>query len=1139
VPRELVDALAPRVGAVWNMYGPTETTVWSSTELVTSAQNITLGHPIANTSLLVVTEDLRPVVDGETGELLIGGDGLALGYLKREELSAQKFIPDTVSNIEGARLYRTGDEVLQCADGTLEFLGRLDHQVKLNGFRIELGEIESTIARIEDVRQAVVILREDAPGDKRLVAYYTGKQDLDTNEVLATLRTGLPEYMVPSAIVWMAEFPQTPNAKLDRKALPAPARKRPQLAQDYIAPFSESEKQMAALWQEMLRIDQIGIDDSFFDLGGNSIAVFRMISAYRSRYQREIPPVKVFQYPTIAQLCDYLARSEDGESAVADALSRTSHRRGRGKQDPESGESIAVVGMVGRFPGADNLDQLWRNLRESRESISFFTPEELSPGIDDKYRTASDYVRARGIIEGVDLFDPAFFGISPLEARVMDPQQRLFLEQAYNALENAGYDPSRYRGFIGVYAGIGDNHYYTTNLLTHPDLLARAGKLAIEYGNQKDYIALRTAYLLDLRGPAISLNTACSTTLLAVDMAYRGLLDYECDMALAGGIDITIPHKSGFLYTEGGTFARDGHCRPFDADATGTMFCDGSGVVVLKRLSDALKDGDRIYAVLHGTGKNNNGSRPASFLAPSAEGQAEAVAMAQANAGIDVEQIGYIEAHGTGTPVGDPIEIEALNSVFSQKTEKRQYCYIGSIKGNVGHPTNAAGVAGFIKAAMVLDREEIPPTLHYKTPNPRINFAESPFIVADKLVPYKRGTQPRYTAVSSFGFGGTNVHAILGEAPLPTPGSESRPMQLFPISARTAGSLDALSASLADHFQSASESEFADTAFTLQTGRKQLAMRRIVVASSPAEAARLLQQPDPRRVASKRCERRDPPIVFLFGGQGTQYVNMGQNLYADEPLFRAVVDDCCEILKPHLGRDLREMLYPRPDDEETAAVSLQDTFYTQPSLFVIEYALARLWQSLGIQPAVMAGHSIGEFVAATLADVWNLEDVLRIVAQRGRLMQSLPRGTMMSVRASAESIAKRLPPDVQIASNNAPSLCVISGPDESVQAVRAQFEAENIVCRPLHTSHAFHSTMMDPMVEPLRAEIAKVQLRPPSRPVVSTVTGKMMTEAEATGADYWAHQARATVAFSDATLTLKEQGHRLFLECGPRSTLCA
>ena len=951
--------------------------------------------------------------------------------------------------------------------------------------------------------------------------------------------------MVPSVFLRLERFPLTPNAKVDRKALPRPEGKRPLLAQDFIAPWTATEKQLASLWCELLQLEEIGIDDSFFDLGGNSLAAVRMASQYHTRFGREIPPVKVFQYPTIAKLSEFLQKEES--DTKSDFLAEADNRAWRqcDSQYPSQHgndrmrNAVAIIGMTGRFPGAANLDQLWRNLCNSVESISFFTPEELGPGIDENLRYDPDYIRARGLIEDADLFDAAFFGISPLEAKVMDPQQRVFLELAHHALENAGYDPERYKGRIGVFAGIGDNHYYTTNLLTQPNLLALAGKLAVEYGNQKDYIALRAAYLLDLRGPAISLNTACSTTLLAVDQAYRSLLDYECDLALSGGVDITVPQKSGFLYQEGGTFAKDGHCRPFDADATGTMFCDGAGVVILKRVADALADGDTIYAVIRGTGKNNNGARPASFLAPSVDGQADAVALAQSNANVSIETIRYIEAHGTGTPVGDPIEFEALRRVFESKTSKKQFCYVGSIKGNIGHPTNAAGVAGLIKAALVLHHEQIPPTLHFKTPNPKIDFDSSPFLIADKLIPFPRGEEVRRTAVSAFGFGGTNVHVILEEAPKSKTGSPSRPLQLLPLSAKSPVALDAYSRALAEHLENAAPEVLADAAYTFQTGRKQMAHRRFVVAADCSGAAKLLAQPNPLRCGSKRCERRDPPVVFLFGGQGTQYVNMGLNLYRDEPLFRAVVDDCCEYLKPHLGRDLRELLYPQSGDENTAQVSLQDTFFTQPSIFVIEYALARFWQSLGIEPAMMAGHSIGEFVAATLAGVFELEGALSIIALRGRLMQDLPRGSMMAVSGSTESIAKILPAALQIASNNAPTLCVVSGPEADVVQFQKQLEAKEVVCRHLHTSHAFHSAMMDPIVAPLREAVAKIQLRAPVRPFVSTVTGRPITAAEATDPAYWANHARATVEFSKAIQYLNAQGHDLFLECGPRSTLCS
>jgi amino acid adenylation domain-containing protein len=1142
---DLARKLLPRCRELWNMYGPTETTIWSSTERIASADHISLGLPIANTQLCVFDENRNPVSVGMPGELWIGGTGLALGYLNRPELTAEKFVIDTMTNshFPDGRLYRTGDEVRVRPDGTLEFLGRLDHQVKLNGFRIELGEIECALTDLENIEQAIVVLREDRPGDKRLVAYYTGSKKLNSSSGFQSLRSKLPDYMIPSVFSHLEKFPLTPNGKIDRKALPQPGAKRPLLAHDFIAPQTAIEKRLTSLWCELLELEEIGIDDSFFDLGGTSLMAIRMVSQYHTRFGYEIPAVKVFQHPTIAKLGEYLEGSGHEADFLFEAESRSRHQRhprfGADSESESARDGVALIGMSGRFPGAANLDQLWKNLRNSVESISLFKPEELGPGIEEHLRNDPDYVRARGLIEGADLFDASFFGISPLEAKIMDPQQRVFLELAQHALENAGYDPERYEGRIGVFAGIGDNHYYTTNLLTRPDLLALAGKLAVEYGNQKDYIALRTAYLLDLRGPAVSLNTACSTTLLVVDQAYRSLLHHECDIALCGGVDITVPQKSGFLYQEGGTFAKDGHCRPFDAEATGTMFCDGAGVVILKRLANALADGDTIYSVIRGSAKNNNGARPASFLAPSVEGQAEVIAMAQADANVPIESIRYIEAHGTGTPVGDPIEVEALRKVFEHKTSRRQFCYIGSIKGNIGHPTNAAGVAGLIKTALALHNEEIPPTLHFKVPNPKIDFKNSPFLIADKLIPFPRGEEIRRAAVSSFGFGGTNVHVILEEAPAINGTRSSRPRQLCAVSAKSQKALGDYSQALEEYLADGAPETFADAAFTLQVGRKQMAHRRFVVAGEPAEAAKLLAEPNPLRCGSKLCERRNPPIVFLFGGQGTQYVNMGLNLYQSEPLFRAIVDDCCEQLKPHLGRDLREILYPPSGDEKTAQISLQDTLFTQPSIFVIEYALARFWESLGVSQAMMAGHSIGEFVAATLAGVWELEDVLSIVALRGKLMQDLPRGSMMAVSISPESLAKTLPATLQIASINAPNLCVVSGTEQSVDNYQKQLEAEGVACRRLHTSHAFHSAMMDPIIEPLRDAVAKINLRAPAKTIVSTVTGRAMTDIEATDPAYWARHARATVEFGKAIRFAKDQGHDLFLECGPRSTMCS
>ena len=963
-----------------------------------------------------------------------------------------------------------------------------DSQIKIQGFRIEPGEIESALCSNPDVREAVVIAREDDQLERRLIAYYTVREGAAVNasDLRALVQDRVPPHMVPALFVLLPKIPLTPNGKVDRKALPKPTAPTA-LAQGFIAPRSSIERQLAALWSEVLGIDPVGIDDSFFELGGNSLHAVRLVAAWQSRTGEELPLVKVFQYPTVAGLAAWLENKKTGSGFVVEQ-ERSSALARIAAQDAKRQMPIAIIGMVGRFPGADDLTALWRNLRDGVESISVFSREELGIGIDESYRHDPDYVPARGIIAGAEMFDAEFFGIGPLEASVMDPQQRIFLELANAALENAGYDPERCPGPVGVYAGAGDNLYHQVNLLGHPRLLARAGQLAVEYGNQKDYIALRVSYALNLTGPAVSANTACSTSLMTVDLAVRGLASYECDMALAGGIDIRIPQKSGFLFQEGGTFSRDGHCRPFDADATGTMFCDGAGIVVLKRLDDAVAAGDTIHAIICGTAKNNNGARTASFLAPSVEGQAEVIAMALANAAVPIETIGFIEAHGTGTPVGDPIEIESLSRVFNAKTEKRHFCYLGSIKGNIGHPTNAAGIAGLIKAALVLEREEIPATVDLRKPNPRIDLATSCFLLADKLIPFPRNEIPRRAAVSSFGFGGTNVHAVLEEPPLQKAGGPSRSTQLLTVSARTPSALSTACSALAEHLSGSADADFADAVSTLLRGRKQFPHRRFVVAAGRTEAAELLRQPDTLKENTHHCTRRDPPVVFLFGGQGAQYVNMGRGLYQAEPLFRAIVDQCCDLLRPHLGRDLKDVIFPADSDGDAARESLRNTIFTQPAIFIIEYALAAWWRSLGIEPSMMVGHSIGEFVAATIAGVFELPDVLRVVASRGQLMQGLPPGAMLSVRAAAGEVEGLLSPSLQIAAINAPSLCVVSGPAEQIAAAKRICEGRGWPCRELLTSHAFHSAMMDPILAPLRKEFAGVTLKAPVRPLMSTVT---------------------------------------------------
>jgi acyl transferase domain-containing protein/glutamate-1-semialdehyde aminotransferase len=803
---------------------------------------------------------------------------------------------------------------------------------------------------------------------------------------------------------------------------------------------------------------------------------------------------------------------------------------------PVINDSIAIVGMVGRFPGASNVDQLWRNLCEGIESTTFFTDAQLDPSIDPDLLQDASYVKARGVIEGGETFDAAFFGITPREAEVMDPQARVFLELVYEALENAGYVADTFDGLIGLYAGCGQNTYFANHICGRSEIVNRLGEFQTMLANEKDFLTTRAAYKLDLKGPSVTISTACSTSLVAVSEAFESLNNYHCDLAIAGGISITTPQNSGYVSQEGGMLSGDGHCRSFDVNGQGTMFNNGAGLVVLRRLDDALAASDRIYAVIKGVGVNNDGADKVSFTAPSVDGQAQAISMAQAYADFHPETISYIEAHGTATPLGDPIEIEALTQAFRLRTNANQFCAIGSIKSNFGHTVAAAGVAGLIKTALSLYHQQIPASLNFTTPNPNLDLENSPFYVNTQLTPWPEGETPRRAGVSSFGVGGTNAHVVLEEAPLAQPTASYRPQQLLLLSAKTSTALDAASQNLARYLETHPDINLADVAYTLDRGRKAFSYRRCIVGSNPVDIALALQTGDARRVLTRHHnEVQQPNVVFMFPGQGSQYVNMGGTFYRDEPVFRDVVDRCAEILTPVLGRDIRDVMYPADGDQDTAEVSLKQTLYTQPALFVTEYALAQLWIAWGIIPQATIGHSIGEFVSACLAGVFSLADALRLVATRGRLMWDLPGGAMLSVRLAAAEVAPRLTADLAIAAINGPSLCVVSGPIGSIEHLERQLAAEEIACRQLQTSHAFHSPMMDPIVAPFAEIVAQVELSPPQMPFISTVSGTWITDEQATDPNYWASHLRQTVRFAAGIQTLWQQAWVL-LEVGPRQT---
>ena len=1112
---------------IFNGYGPTECTTFATTyriprDISADSRSIPIGSPIANTTLYVLNSCGEPVPMGVIGELYIGGAGVARGYLARADLTAERFV--TLRLGEGdERLYRTGDLVRWLPQGVIEFVGRADGQIKMRGYRIEIGEIEASLQRQPGMRACAVLVREDRPGHKRLVAYYVADGASVTARALHDqLARTLPDFMVPAIYIAMDALPVTTNGKLDRRALPAPDNSRPELADVYVPAIGKTEQRLCELFADVLGLDQVGRNDHFFDLGGNSLLAVRTVARIHSELASTVPTIAAFfGTPTPAALA---AMIEHGvaRTALASRLSR--------HHASNAAEPVAIIAMAGRFPGAKDVEAFWDNLCAGRESITFFGADQLDPSIPAEQRNDPAYVAARGIVDGVEDFDAAFFGMSPREAELMDPQQRIFLELCWECLERGGYVPDEQELPVGVFGGMHNATYFQRHISTRPDLVEKLGAFQVMLSNEKDYLATRIAHKLNLTGPAISMNTACSTSLVAICQAFDALRAGHCDMALAGGSSITCPPRSGYVSQEGSMLSPDGHTRSFDIDARGTVFSDGAAVVLLKRLPDALRDGDPIYAVIRGGAINNDGGVKASFTAPSSAGQAAVITMALENAGVEASTISYVETHGTATPLGDPIEIEGLTQAFQQNTSERGVCAIGSVKSNVGHLVMAAGAAGLIKTALSLTERRLPPSLHFRANNPKLDLVNSPFFVNDTLRAWTFEGGPLRAGVSSFGVGGTNAHIILEEPPPREPSDAVSGPQLLLLSARSDAALSHSVAQLGEHLAAQPDIRLADVAWTLCKGRKVFVQRIHMVADGAEDAAKrlrdLAQSP-----TSKTALNPAPGIVFMFPGQGSQYAGMGRELYQTEPAFGAALDECVLILRDELGFDLRERLFA--DDAD----ALRATGLTQPAIFAMEYALARLWMSYGVAPVAMIGHSVGEFVAAVIAGIMSVTDGARLVARRGRLMQALPSGSMLSVRMDAAQLTARLPATLSLAAENAPNACVVSGETPLIQAFQAELEQAGIACRMLHTSHAFHSSMMDPALEAFQQEVSHIALSAPRIPIASTLTGDMLSDKEATSVDYWTRHLRGTVRFSTALQSLLANSQYAFLEAGPRTTL--
>jgi len=798
---------------------------------------------------------------------------------------------------------------------------------------------------------------------------------------------------------------------------------------------------------------------------------------------------------------------------------------------------IAIVGMSGRFPKAKTVHEYWENLKNGRECFTRLDDERMiASGVDLELLKAPDYVKVSPILDDYDTFDPQFFGYTPREVTMIDPQQRLFLECCWEAFEDAGYNPHEYEEPVGVFGGAAMNTYMIFSGV-HNRFYSEF--LPSVVGNDNSFLANRVSYQLNLNGPAITVQTACSTSLVSVHLSIQSLLNGECSMALAGGVAVWVPHEAGHLHQEGNVFTKDGHCRAFDAKATGTIFGSGAGVVLLKRFDDAIQDGDTIYAVIKGSAVNNDGAKKTNYTAPSVDGQAEVIVEALANSGLSADDISYIETHGTGTFIGDPIEVRALTKAYRAFTDRKNFCGIGSVKPNIGHLDAAAGVAGLIKVILAMKHKMIPPSINYEEPNPSIDFENSPFYVNNRLKKWEsQDGAPLRAGVTSLGMGGTNAHLILEEAPLiERPVVEDRGPVLLTFSAKKASALDDYSTKLAGFLKENPDTNLSNLAYTLQRGRKEFSYKRYLTVDNRDDAIEKLEKlpADSVKTYSDHADGRD--VVFLFPGQGSQYVNMSLDLYKLNPVFKKYLDKCAEILEPVMNVDIRNMLFPEPGYEEQATIQLSNTVNTQPVIFSIEYSLAMLWMDLGIKPVAVLGHSLGEFTAACIAGVIDLETGLKLVTTRGRIMQELQPGSMLAVMLPPSELEEYLNDRLSIAGINTPLSCVVSGDESAIETIKELLDAKGVKTRLLETSHAFHSHMMDPVLEKYRDFVSTMTYNRPSIPVISTVRGDWGAPDEFLNPDYWVENIRQPVRFADAVEKLFDRPEWIMLEVGPGITL--
>lgn len=1097
-----------------NGYGPTEATTFTCRHVMNENSQLneeqfrSIGTPIQNVKLYVLDEQLNEVPEGE---LYISGLNLALGYHNSPDQNQTKFIDNPFTQDPSfSKLYKTGDKVSRLKSGEFLCLGRFDDQVKIGGFRIHLNEVEQEIMKHPSISIVSVIVEQGGGHHQMLTAYivFNSYDDaLSGDEVRSFLEQSLPVYMLPTKYVQVKEMPLTTVGKIDKKKLPHIDHVDLSLHID-ASELHFTEQTIKSIWQHLLNIKSIDINKNFFDMGLNSLMLTEACHLLNKKLNATVQINDLLTHSTVKKLTNFLEGDLD-------------HYQNPVPKSASLSTEIAIIGMSCRLPNSPDIDTFWKNLCEGIDCLSRFQNSSDTP----------DYVPVRGIIKDIELFDADFFSFSPADATLLDPQHRLFLECVWQALEHSGVAPEKSNDIISVFAGMTDSSYLYENLLQNNQLHTDQEKLQHRIATSIGMLSTLISYKLNLRGRSINVNSACSTGLLAVEQACQDLMLGYSDTAIAGACSIVVPQDKGYIHCPGSIVSEDGYCRPFDHLANGTVFSNGVGVVVLKRLDDAIKEGHTIYAVIKGRGVNNDGSDKLGFAAPGINGQISCIKTAMLHANVTAGQIGLIEAHGTATLLGDLVEVSALNHIFSEKSEKLHFCALSSVKANIGHTDVASGITGLIKASLCLYYKLIPPQIHFTHPHADLDLEHSPFYINTQLKEWNSDTD-RYAGVSAFGVGGTNVHIVLKEYNPPINLRTNISEELIVISAKSKHSLDTYQDKLINHLSTHCQDpgKLSDCAYTLHNGREEFTHRKFAIGDNSSSVAQmLLIQPNIKCNLDIQYN-----MIWMFSGQGTQYHRMGMDLVNKVPKFKKLVLEGIELANTYLNCDLLALIYDDTSDR------INQTQFAQPALFIIEYALARLLLDSDIKPHALIGHSLGEYVAACIADVFSFEDAIALVCERGLLMSNAPKGEMLALNGFIDEVVHyQKIAKVDLALHNTPDSIVLSGTSQEIQILESHLNKQQKSFRKLKVSHAFHSYRMESIEEPFKAMFHNIKPKPPKIPIISNVTGTWLSDKEATDPNYWYKHLRQTVQFSKGIELLLESQHPFFLEIGLGNSLCS